>query len=82
MEKAEAIAVLRELFVVCPEIGTAVFVSLDHHKTDLSENRLYKIRLGMNFDNRTKDCISKVLDDHKLKMIETNNSATIFRSAV
>ena len=73
MDKAEALAVLRELFAVCPEIGQAVFVSVDPDSKGFC-----KIRLRMNLDSELKDCIKKVLGARKLELIETKDLAIIY----
>lgn len=78
MDKAEAIAVLKELFAVCPEIGQAVFVSLDPDNVNVNSKGLYKIRLRINLDRDLKDCIAKILGTHKLEMTETKDFAIIY----
>ena len=78
MDKSEAIAVLRELFSVCPELGQAVFVSLDPDNLNAKSKDLYKIRLRINLDRELRDCITKVLESHKLEMIETQDLAVIY----
>jgi hypothetical protein len=54
MDKAEAIAVLREISKECPEIGIADFVSLDPHKLSVSSKGFYKITLRVTLDSRLK----------------------------
>ena len=82
MDKAEAIAVLRELFAVCPEIGQAVFVSLDPDNVFARSKNFYKISLRINLDGQLRDCITKVLDTHELEMTETKDLAIIHRATV
>ena len=77
MDKAEAIAVLKELFAVCPEIGQACFVSIDPD-SNIKPKGSYKIRLGINLDGH-RDCIKKILDAHKLDLTE-NEEMTIIHS--
>lgn len=78
MDKAEAIAVLRELFAGCPEIGQAVFVSLDPDNVNANSKGFYKIRLQINLDSNFRDCITKILKAHKLEMSETKDLAIIY----
>ena len=80
MDKAEAIAVLRELFAACPEIGQAVFVSLDPDNVFARSKNFYKISLRINLDGQLRDCITKVLESHKLEMVETKDLAVIYGS--
>lgn len=75
MDKAEAIAVQRELFAVCPEIGQAVSVSLDPDSRGLSLH--YQIA-NEHFDSNLKDCVTKILNARKLEMIETKDLAIIY----
>ncbi len=75
MDKTEAIAVLRELFVACPEIGQAVFVSLDPDSKGFC-----KIRLKINLDSDLKDCFTKILKAHKLEITETKDLLAIIYS--
>jgi len=78
VDKAEAIAVLKELFAVCPEIGQAVFVSLDPDNVNANSKGFYKIRLQLNLDSHLRDCITKILNAHKLEMTETKDLAIIY----
>jgi hypothetical protein len=82
LDKAEAISVLKELFIVCPEIGQAVFVSLDPVKTNENAQRLYKIRLGMYLDKQLRDCMENVLAAHKLNIAGGRDLVTIYRATV
>lgn len=82
MNKTEAIEVLKEIFAVCPEIGQAVFVSLDPDNVYTKSKNVYRIRLRINLDVQLRDCIKKVLDTHKLEMIETKDLAIIYRPTV
>jgi hypothetical protein len=78
LDKAEAIAVLKELFAVCPEIGQACFVSIDPDSS-IKPKGSYTIRLGINLDGQHRDCIKKILDAHKLELTE-NEEMTIIHS--
>jgi len=82
VNKTEAIEVLKEIFAVCPEIGQAVFVSLDPDNVYTKSKNVYRIRLRINLDVQLRDCIKKVLDTHKLEMIETKDLAIIYRPTV
>jgi hypothetical protein len=78
LDKAETIAVLKELFAVCPEIGQAVFVSLDLDNIDVKSMGFYKITLRLNLDNELKAGLKKFLEARKLKFMETKDLAVIY----
>ena len=81
MDKTEAIAILKELFVVCPEIGQAVFVSLDPDIVDEKANGSCKIRMRIDLDNELRDRIKNFLCVRKLELTETRGLSVIFSSA-
>jgi hypothetical protein len=62
VEKAEAIAILREIYTVCPEIGSADFVSLDY--INVNSQGFYRIRLRVNLDNQSRTVIKPILNAH------------------
>jgi len=82
VDKAEAINVLREVFVVCPEIGNADFVSLDPENASENSSEMYKIRLRIKLDSQLIDCVQKILDARKLKITETKDLVVISRPNV
>jgi hypothetical protein len=80
IDKAEAIAVLREIFTACPEIGRADFVSLDPDNVSAGSEGFYKIRLRVNLDKDSKQAIKSILKRHKLELMETKDLTIICRS--
>jgi len=82
LEKAEALAVLRELFAACPEIGQARFASIDPDGSGVKPRCFYKIRLGINFDSQLRDCVRKILDAHKLELTEKEDLIIIYRRRI
>jgi len=79
LDKAEALAVLKELVAACPEIGQACFVSIDLDSSKgVKPKGSYKIRLGMNVDSHLRDCIKKILDTHKLELTEKEDMTIIY----
>ena len=81
MNKAEAVAVLREVFSACPELGCADFVTLDPDNVIVNRSGFYKIRLRCNLGSSLRDCIKPILVAHKLKMTESEELITIYRSS-
>jgi hypothetical protein len=78
LDKAEALAVLKELLAVCPEIGQACFVSIDPDSSSVKSKGSYKIRLGINFDGQLRDCLKKILDAHRLEFTEKEGMTIIY----
>ena len=78
MNKAEAIAVLRELFAVCPELGNADFVSLDPDDVNVNSKGVYKIRLRVNLDEQSKSTIKPILDSYKLEISQAQDLIVIY----
>jgi len=80
VDKTEAVAVLREIFSVCPEIDYAEFVSLDY--INVKSKGFYRIRLRVNLDNQSKTAIKPILDAHKLEVTHHNDLVDIYPVAV
>jgi len=82
LDKAEALAVLRELFAACPEIGQARFASIDPDVSGVKPRCSYKIRLGINFDSQLRDCVKKIVDIHELELTEKEDWVIIYRRRI
>ena len=82
LDKAEAIAVLREIFTVRPEFGSANFVSLDPVNFSINSKGAYKIRLRVNLDSQSKDAIKPILNAHNLMITETKDWILIYRPSI
>lgn len=76
MDKAEAIAILREILAACPEIRDANFVSLDY--INANSQGFYRLRLRVNLDEQSKNEIKPILDAHKLEMMHTKGLVDIY----
>ena len=76
MDKAEAIAVLREIYSVCPQIGNADFVSLDYFT--VNSKGFFRIRLRVSLDDQSRIEIQPVLDAHKLEMRRARDLVDIY----
>ena len=76
MDKNEVIAILREIYSVCPEIGNASFVSVDY--INANSQGFYRIRLRVNLDIPSKSVIKPVLDAHELEMTCTKDFIDIY----
>jgi len=79
VEKAEVIEILREIYAVCPEIGNADFVSVDH--INVNSRGFYRVRLRVNLDNQSRIAIKPILDAHKLEMTHSKDLVDIYPQA-
>jgi len=82
LDKAEALAVLRELFAACPEIGQARFASIDPDGSGVKPRCFYKIRLGINVDSQLRDGLKKIVDIHELELTEKEDWVIIYRRRI
>jgi hypothetical protein len=82
LDKAEAVAVLREIFTLCPELERSDYVSLDPDNGKKNSKGFYKIRLRVNLDNEEKNVIQPILDAHKLKITQNKDLVTICSQTV
>ena len=82
MDKAEAVAVLREIFILCPELERSDYVSLDADNGKKNSKGFYKIRLRVNLDNEEKNAIQPILDVHKLEITQNKDLITICSQTV
>ena len=74
MDKTEAMAILRDVFTVCPEIGNAEFISLDIDNLSVNlKCYLLRIRLWVDLDGQSRTLIKPILDAHKVQMTQTKN---------
>jgi len=80
MDKAEATAVLREIFAACPDIGNAQFVSLDY--INVNSRGFYRIRLRVNLDDEGSSAIKPVLDRHNLEMKHTKEIIDVYPAPI
>ena len=76
MDRSEIIAVLHEIYSVCPEIGNASLVSVDY--INANSQGFFRIRLRVNLDISSKSVIKPVLDARKLEMTCTKDFLDIY----
>jgi hypothetical protein len=83
MNKAEALAVLHEIYMACPEFRGSNIERIDPNlaKISILQGGLYELRVKCNLDNDSRDIIKPILETHKLEMTETKDSITIYRPA-
>ena len=79
MNRTEAVAVLREICTVCPQIGNAEFVSVDY--INVNSQGFYRIRLKVNLDDQSKNAMKPILDFHNLEMAQTKDLLDIYPQA-
>jgi len=79
VEKTEVIAVLREIYAVCPEIGNADFVSVDY--INVNSRGFYRVRLRVKLGNQSETAIKPILDAHKLEMTHKKDLVDIYPQA-
>ena len=76
MNKAETIAILREIFAVCPEIRDAEFVSVDY--INMNSRGFYRLRLRVNLNELSRTAIKPILEAHKLEMMHAKGLVDIY----
>ena len=76
MDKPEAVAILREIFTVCPQIDYAEFVSVDY--INVNSQGFFRIRLKVNLDDQSKNAIKPILDSHKVEMTQNKDLIDIY----
>ena len=82
MKKTEAMTVLHEIYMVCPEFRNSDNVErLDPALAKISvlPNGFYELRVRCELDDESREAIKPILDAHKLAMTETKDSINIFR---
>ena len=82
MKKAEALAVLHEISMLCPELTTsnnAERIDPDRAKISMRPSGSYELRIRCSLNNELREAIQPVVEKHNLEIIEIENSITIFR---
>ena len=82
MDKAEAMSVLHEIYMACPEFKNSDRNErLDPAIAKISSlpNGFYELRIRCELDDESRGAIKPILEAHKLIMTEAENSIKIFR---
>ena len=80
MNKAEAMSVLHEIYMACPEFkNSEERIDPTIAKISVLTSGFYELRVKCELDEESREAIKPILEAHKLIMTETDNSIKIFR---
>ena len=82
MKKVEALAVLHEIGMLCPELRSSNSVTRidpNRAKIRMLPTGNYELRIKCSLNSELREAIQPIIEKYKLEMIEVENSITIFR---